>query len=162
MAKDTLCEVSIKSKEFGTYLSLNGNNTKTYNTSGSGVATCQTYVGTWERLQCENHADGTFSILSSEFPGVYLRLDGDTLAKNQKKAENGGGTANCQFWKDSAGQGQERFKFHPQSDGTKTIESAAFPGVYLRMDAKVLNNKIGGVNGQWGAYGWEKFIVTVL
>ncbi|KAM3536870.1 hypothetical protein BM221_010379 [Beauveria bassiana] len=162
MAGDTLLEVSIKSQRFETFLSLDGTGVEAFDDDGSGVAAAQTYVGSWERLQIENHADGTFSILSSNFPGVYLRLDGTGL-ENYEGA--GGGVANTQFYATPPARGYELFKFQPQSDGSKAIESVAFPGVFLRMDgdAETLPNGLTGVvNGQFGAEAWEKFIVTVL
>ncbi|KAM3516547.1 hypothetical protein NHJ13051_009807 [Beauveria bassiana] len=162
MAKDTLLEVSIKSQRFGIFLSLDGTGVKAFDGNGSGVAAAQTYVGSWERLQIENHADGTFSILSSNFPGVYLRLDGTGLKKFE---EAGGGVANTQFYATPPARGYELFKFHPQSDGSKAIESVAFPGVFLRMDGnakKRPDGLTGVVNGQFGARSYEKFIVTVL
>ncbi|KAM3498363.1 hypothetical protein MY11210_009676 [Beauveria gryllotalpidicola] len=162
MTMDTVLEVCVKSQRFGTFLALDGTNVKAFASNGAGVAAAQTYVGSWERLQIENHADGTFSILSSNFPGVYLRLDAAGL-KNFEG--DGGGVANTQFYATPPARSYERFKFHPQSDGSKTIESVAFPGVFLRMDGnakKRPDGLIGVVNGQFGARSYEKFIVTAL
>ncbi|KAK8142210.1 hypothetical protein G3M48_009155 [Beauveria asiatica] len=162
MTVDTYLTVSVKSQRFGTYLSLDGTGVHKFDGKGSGVAAAQTYVGTWERLQIENHADGTFSILSSTFPGVYLRLDGTGLTKFEAE---GGGVANTQFYATPPPRSYELFKFHPQPDGSKTIESVAFPGVFLRMDGtkkKLPDGLVGVVNGQFGARSYEKFIVTAL
>ncbi|KAJ4150267.1 hypothetical protein LMH87_011024 [Akanthomyces muscarius] len=159
---DTVLEVSIKSQQFGTFLSLDGTGVSTSNANGVGAAAAQTYTGPWEHLQIENHANGTFSILSSNFPGSYLRLDGSNL---KAPKSDGGGVANCQFYTAEPAGGYEVFKFHNQSDGSKTIESLAFPGVFLRMDGnsqKRSDGLIGVVNGQWGAGPWERFIVTAL
>ncbi|KAM3457611.1 hypothetical protein MY3296_001043 [Beauveria thailandica] len=162
MTKDTLLEVCIKSQRFGTYLGLDGTGVHNFDGKGSGVAAAQTFVGSWERLQIENHADGTFSILSSAFAGVYLRLDGTGLKKFEAE---GGGVANTQFYATPPPRSYELFKFHPQPDGSKAIESVAFPGVFLRMDGngkKLPDGLVGVVNGQFGARSYEKFIVTVL
>ena len=51
-------------------------------------------------------------------------------------------------------------KVLPQSDGSYTIESAAFPNVFLRMDGNNPSRKeedFGTVNCQYGAGAYEKF-----
>lgn len=155
MTMDTVLQVSIKSQRFGSFLSLDGTGVSAWNANGVGSAGAQKVLASWETLQIENHANGTFSILSSRFPGIYLRLDG----RDVKEAKPAGvGLANCQYYTEGPARGYELFKFHPQTDGSKTIESVAFPGVFLRVDG----TGKGVVNGQWGAKSYERFIVTAL
>src|SRR5204863_6522536 len=69
----------------------------------------------------------TVAIRSAQFMNVQLRMDGNGVTA---PTGPGGGTVNCQF-----GVGAwERFRLEPQADGTVAIASAAFPGVYVRME----------------------------
>ncbi|SMO67776.1 fascin domain-containing protein [Gracilimonas mengyeensis] len=87
---------------------------------------------------------------------VFLRLDGSGVTNFMP---DGGGEVNCQV---TAGP-WEKFKLAKGSDGYYTIESIAFPGVFLRMDGRNVSeaNPTGGVvNCQFGAGPWEKFKLT--
>ncbi|PJJ59578.1 hypothetical protein CLV45_0997 [Hymenobacter chitinivorans DSM 11115] len=99
-------------------------------------------------------ADGTFTIGSIAFPGVYLRLDGRNITERNAV---GVGVVNGQF----GAYAWERFRLTPAIDGTFTIESAEFPGVFLRLDGRISKeyhaSGAGTANGQFGAYSWEQF-----
>lgn len=87
------------------------------------------------------------------FPNVYLRMDG----KGVTSFNSSPGTVNCQFgafeW--------EHFRLHKQDNGSYTIESVTYPGVFLRMngnDVKAFEAKgSGSVTCQFSAHSWEQF-----
>ncbi|WP_331768169.1 hypothetical protein [Embleya sp. NBC_00896] len=95
----------------------------------------------------------TITIRSTFFQNIFLRMDGTGVTAF---ADNGGGKVNCQY-----GTGPwTTFKVHPETDGSYSFESAAFPNVFLRMDGTgVPANQAGGgtVNCQYGSLPWEKF-----
>ncbi|MGW9211359.1 fascin domain-containing protein [Embleya sp. NPDC055664] len=97
--------------------------------------------------------NATITIRSTFFQNIYLRMDGTGVTA---ATDNGGGTVNCQY-----GTGPwTTFKVHPQTDGSYSFESVAFPNVYLRMDGTgVPETKAGGgmVNCQYSIGPWEKF-----
>ncbi|MDN5286226.1 MAG: hypothetical protein JWR38_2500 [Mucilaginibacter sp.] len=124
-------------------------------------------------LACSNGSDRTFNandvialnylyggggrtirtIRSDAFNNVFLRLSGLNLTQ---PATYGGGTVNSQY---IAGP-YEQFYITLQSNGTYTIESCAFPNIFLRMNVSTLGlNQIGGtVNAQYSAAGqYEQF-----
>lgn len=93
------------------------------------------------------------TIKSNAFANVFLRLDGRGLTSF---TNGGGGTVNSSYGAASF----ESFYFNPQSDGTYTIESYAFPNVFLRADHSFNGVGVGGtVNAQYTAAAYEKFIV---
>ncbi|MCR1771051.1 Non-hemolytic phospholipase C [Burkholderia glumae] len=121
---------------------------------GAGTVNCQYGVGPYEKFCLHRQSNGTVTIESMQFPGVFLRLDGNGVTQ---PAGSGAGIVNCQF-----GAGPwEQFYFHQQSDGTVTIESAAFPGVFLRLDGSGVTQPIdagaGTVNCQFGAGPYEHY-----
>ena len=64
--------------------------------AGAGTVNCQSGVGPFESLMIENHPDdNTFSILASNFPKVYLRMDASEV-KIGNSYPDGAGTVNCQ------------------------------------------------------------------
>jgi hypothetical protein len=66
------------------------------------------------------------SIRSTYYANVHLRMDGTGVTTTGP----GGGKVNCQF-----GVGpREKYRVRPQTDGSYSFESVAFPKVYLRMD----------------------------
>lgn len=97
MLKPTLAEVSIKSRIYDKYLGLDGTGVHHFKPTGDSIAAMQDPEGVWEHIQFEDHADGTFSILSSRFPGCYLRLDPGLLAAQKVFRPNGGDRASIQF-----------------------------------------------------------------
>ena len=101
-------------------------------------------------------ANGTYTIESVQFPGIYLKMDGSGVTAF---SGHGGGTVNCRF-----GVGPwERFKLNciDTTSCSYSIESVAFPGVYLRMDGNrvTAHSPDGGgtVNCQFGVHPFEKF-----
>ncbi|WP_063713442.1 papain-like cysteine protease family protein [Nocardia tenerifensis] len=65
--------------------------------------------------------------------------------------DSGGGKVNCQYGVSA----YERFRVRPQSDGSYSFESVAFPKVYLRMDARGVTSQTdsggGTVNCQYSS-----------
>jgi Papain-like cysteine protease AvrRpt2 len=100
--------------------------------------------------------DTPITILSTFFANVYLRMDGTGVTTS---TDNGSGKVNCQY----AAGATEKYKVRPQTDGSYSFESAAFPNVYLRMDGTgVPTTGAGGgtVNCQFGPPGpYEKYKV---
>ncbi|SFC70141.1 phospholipase C [Streptomyces aidingensis] len=124
---------------------------------GGGTVNCQYGPGPWTSYKVHPQADGSFSFESAAFPNVFLRMDGNGVPDSMA----GGGTVNCQY-----GPGPwENFHAHAQADGSFSFESAAFPGVYLRMvtDSGVTpeTGPGGTVNCQTNANGGEheKFFI---
>lgn len=97
--------------------------------------------------------DTPITFLSNFYPSIYLRMD----ATGVNAASGPGGTVNCEYGVDSLA----KFKIRLQGDGTYAFESAAFPGVFLRMDATGTPTDMsagGTVNCQYGvADAKEKF-----
>ncbi|PWG81188.1 MAC/perforin domain-containing protein [Pararcticibacter amylolyticus] len=149
---------TIKSSAFyNVYMRLDGSSFSPF-VSGSGKVNCQYGAGPFESVKIAKLEDGTYSIESGAYPGLFLRMDGTGVTG---PLGNGGGVVNLQ---DSAG-GYERFNINRESDGNYSIRSATFPGVLLRMDAygvtKPLSSGGGKVNcqGGGGAGDYEKFII---
>ena len=152
---------TLESVQFpGVYLRMDGNGlTASTGPGGAGTVNCKYgAAGPWEKFRLCN--DGcNYSIGSVQFPGVYLRMDGNGVTT---PVGSGGGTVNCQY-----GVGPyEKFKFaYNGSDGSFSVESVQFPGVYLRMDGSGVTSGSGGntgggtVNCQFGAGPWEKFML---
>jgi hypothetical protein len=96
--------------------------------------------------------DTPITIRSTYFSNVYLRMDGTGVAA---PANAGGGMVNCQYGVPDA---REKFKVHPQADGSVSLESLAFPGVYLRMDGTGMTSFNGvtskSSSSRWTARRW--------
>jgi len=82
-----------KSKQFGTYLRMDGTGVNSFAPNGAGTVNCQFTVGPWEKFLIEYQGDGSCCIKSQNF-GTYLRMDGTGV---NSFAPNGAGTVNCQF-----------------------------------------------------------------
>jgi hypothetical protein len=99
----------------------------------------------------------TVNIESAQWPGVFLRMDGTGVTSPDGA---GGGVVNCQF---TAGA-YEKFNIVNQADGTVNIESAQWPGVFLRMDGTGVTSPEGAgggvVNCQFTAGAYEKFNIV--
>lgn len=152
-----IAPLTIESVHFpNVYLRMDGNGVAEL-PQGSGTVNCQIGAHPWEKFKFTKYDDGTYTIESLAFPNTYLRLDGKDV---KSFANDGSGTVNCQ----AVAKEYEHFKLHKQEDGTYTIESANFPGVYLRMDATNFKNYDGGgggvVNCQFGAQYMEKFRIS--
>ncbi|MGN8068006.1 MAC/perforin domain-containing protein [Mucilaginibacter sp. 22184] len=155
----TLADVlaTIGSKQFyNVFLRMDGSKFVS-NSAGSGVVNAQYSAGPYEKMLFTKQPDGTYVIESNYFPGLFLRMDGSSVPNNPA---NGAGIVNLNNpvgpW--------ERFNITKQSDGTYTIQSAAFANTYLRIDGSGLNsfngNGGGRVNCQKPTPGpWEKFVI---
>ena len=149
---------AIQSKAFPyAYLRIDGTGVSAPTPGGGGTVNCQSGVADFEAIEERAQPDGTIALESVSFPNVFLRMDGSGV---RSTSDRGTGTVNCQF-----GAGPwEKFRKRTQSDGTVAFESAAFPGVYLRMDAESIGefgsaSGVGTVNCQFGVGPWEKFIL---
>ena len=69
----------------------------------------------------------------------------------------GSGTVNVQY----GARSWEKFHIYTDPFGISTIESANFPGVFLRLEGSGIKdhspNGAGVVNTQYGAFSYEKF-----
>ncbi|GGZ27515.1 hypothetical protein CP967_06300 [Streptomyces nitrosporeus] len=107
------------------YLRMDGTGVTTSTDNGGGKVNCQYGPGPWTSYKVHPQADGSYGFESAAFPGVFLRMDGTGVPATMA----GGGTVNCQY-----GIGPwEKFHARAQADGSFSFESAAFPGVYLRL-----------------------------
>ncbi|KAE8359564.1 hypothetical protein BDV27DRAFT_168441 [Aspergillus caelatus] len=157
-----MLRVSIESQKFpGSFLRMDGRDVTKYSDSGGGTVNVQNYVGTYETLIIVNYPDdNTFSIMSSAFPNVYLRMDGSDVKSGETYAQ-GAGKVNCQWGSYS----WEKFRFENQEDGTKAIASVQFPNAYLRMENVTGQggpSGAGTVNCQSYIGSYEKFKINVL
>ena len=149
-------KLSIESAHFpGVFLRLDGTGLSPAHKppNGGGVVNCQQGASEWEKFRLVQLEGNVTTIESVQFPGVYIRMDGSSVKSKQL---NGGGVVNAQV----GAQAWEKFKLHPSGEGKVTIESAQFPGVFLRMDGRNVprgGNGGGVVNCQWGAGEWEQF-----
>ncbi|KAK8041045.1 hypothetical protein PG994_014052 [Apiospora phragmitis] len=103
---------------------------------GGGKVSCSKAIGDSETLYLERYEDGRYSIRASGSPGVYLRLDGNAVAKEKKKIGPGAGVSTS-------------------GDASNAFESIKFPEVFLRSNGKI-------VNGQWGSESYEEFYIIYL
>lgn len=147
---------TVKSNAFyNVFLRLNGTNYVS-SSAGSGVVNCQFTAAPFEKMLFAKQTDGTYTIESNAFAGLFLRMDGSGVPTGPQ----GGGIVNLQ---NSVGP-YEKFNVIKQSDGTYVIQSVAFPGTYLRMDGtgvtSVLANGGGKINCTKQTPGpWEKFVI---
>ncbi|MES2444416.1 MAG: hypothetical protein V4574_16440 [Pseudomonadota bacterium] len=139
----------------GAFLRMDGTGVTGMTPSGSGKVNCQGFAGKLERFQLIQNPDGTTAINSIAFPKVFLRMDCSGVTK---LTVTGGGVVNAQ-----GGVGTlERFRINIQPNFQLTIESAQFPGVFLRMDGNGVKGSAPGsgkVNCQFGAQSWEQFLL---
>jgi hypothetical protein len=149
---------NIQSQAFpNVFLRLDGTGVTGFSGPGGGVANAQFTAGPYETFTVEAQPGGGVAFKSAAFPNVYLRLDGSGLTGFQGP---GGGVANAQF---TAGP-WETFTLEPQPDGSTTVASTAFSGVYLRLDGTGVSSPQGAgggvANGQFTAGPWEKFLIV--
>lgn len=131
-------KVAIRSKLWGTYLSLNGTGIKCFGAEPyKGTVVTTNHVQGWEVFNLHHNENGTVSFESSAFPGVYLTLNGAGLTPGVINY-NGGGYVAAQY----ANQAWEKYYIRRLDDSGATvfIESAAFPCRYLRAE-KALYSK---------------------
>ena len=148
-------KVAIRSKHFGVYVQLDGRGINQYREQPyqNTVHTAGHAQG-WEIYNLHYNEDGTVSFEGSQFPNVYLSLDGNGVDAGVR-TDSGGGSVAAQY----TALAWEKFKIHRIDDntGTVAIESAAFRGRYLRVDG---NENV--VNVQGVAQSWEHFELLVL
>ena len=91
----TSCSYSIESVAFpGVYLRMDGNGVTAPGSHGGGTVNCHFgAVLSYEKFKLEYYNNGAFSIQSVQFPGVYLRMDGNGVTA----LATVGGTVNCQY-----------------------------------------------------------------
>lgn len=155
--------VTIRSTAFSNvYLRMDANGVTAPADYGGGTVNAQYGAGLYERFRVRPQTDGSFAFESVAFPKVYLRMDGREVST---QTEFGGGTVNAQY--SAAGPGPwEKFHTRPQTDGSVSLESAAFPKVYLRLigsGVTATSGAGGTVNAQFGAEGGihEKFVLAM-
>jgi len=137
----------------GVFLRMDGKGIRTTSGSGAGKVNCQKSLTTTCVFKLHQEKDGTFTIESVEYPGVFLRLDGSSV---KSFSGSGAGSVNCQF----GAAEWEHFRLRDQKDGSFAIESVAFPNVYLRMDGDNPQGKdddFGIVNCQFNVESYECF-----
>jgi C1A family cysteine protease len=124
---------------------------------GGGTVNCQYMAGPWEQFILTQQGGGKYTIASVAFPGVFLRMDGTGVVAPYGP---GGGVVNCQF---NAGP-WEQFTIAKQAGGTYTVESVAFPNVFLRLDGTGVVAPYGPgsgvVNCQFNAGPWEQYLLS--
>ncbi|MGW2872806.1 fascin domain-containing protein [Kitasatospora sp. NPDC001119] len=118
--------VTIQSTFFpNVFLRMDGTGVTASADHGGGTVNCQYGTGPWTAYRVRPQTDGSYSFESAAFPNVFLRMDGNGVPVTMA----GGGTVNCQY-----GIGPwEKFNARAQADGSFSFESAAFPGIFLRM-----------------------------
>lgn len=156
--------ITIRSTAFANvYLRMDGSGVTSFTGPGGGKVNCQFNAGAYEKYKVRAQTDGSYSFESVAFPKVYLRMDGSGVTS---QTGSGGGTVNCQFIAGTPGP-YEKYKASPQTDGSFSFESAAFPNVYLRLNGTGVtsNTSTGGgtVNCQFNANGGihEKFFLNM-
>jgi phospholipase C len=148
-------KIAIESAQFSNvFLRMDGAGVTTFTGPGGGTVNCQYGHESYEAFLLEWQSEDTLAIASVEFPGVYLRMDGNGVTV---PTTQGGGTVNCQWGHHS----WEAFRLEWQDDSTIAIASVQFPGVYLRMDGNGVTTFTGPgggkVNCQYGVGAWERF-----
>lgn len=133
--------VGIRSKKYGKWLRLDATGSTSFQSAGSGAAVTQSFIEGQETFYLIENTDGTVSFESTIFRMAFLRLDGSKVPAGEL-TEPGGGVVNAQFGSSTL----ERFKIVKKGqDGIVGIESAAFPGRFLRMDG---DKNVVNVQGQ--------------
>lgn len=148
-------QVAIRSKLFGGYISLNGTGLTCYRLEPyRGTVRTTEHVKSWETFNVHHNDDGTISFESSAFPDVYLSLDGSDVTPGVLYGDGGGSVASqvgIKAW--------EKFRIGRQDCATPTVtvESAAFPGRYLRTSGPICFPNVQGVPESF-----EEFEVLVV
>ncbi|MEU3524687.1 hypothetical protein AB0E62_12560 [Streptomyces sp. NPDC038707] len=151
--------VTIQSTFFpNIYLRMDGTGVTSSTDPGGGTVNCPYGTGPWTGYKVRPQADGSYAFESAAFSNVFLRMDGTGVPATMA----GGGKVNCQ-----CGIGPyEKCHLRAQADGSFSFESAAFPGIYLRMvtgsGVTTATGPGGTVNCQINANGGEheKFILN--
>jgi hypothetical protein len=148
------------------FLRMDGSNVTQNEGGGSGTVNCQFYqpgtrpvpeVGNFEAFELISTAYAV-AIRSVTFPNAYLRLDASGVAAPQG---TGVGTVNCQYYSPGTYPNtQSEWEIfalvelvQPPQESIQSLESTAFPHVFLRMDGSAVNGfsleGSGTVNAQF-------------
>ena len=149
-------KVAIRSKTWGTYLSLDGTGITCYRSEPyRGTVKTTNHVKAWEIFNLHHNENGTVSFESSAFPGVYLTLNGNGLTAGVINY-NGGGYIAAQY----GNLGWEKYYIRRLNDSTATIyiESAAFPGRFVRAEQALYSQP----NVQAVPQPFEQFEIVVV
>jgi hypothetical protein len=156
--------ITIKSTSYkNVYPRLDGTGVTTSTGPGAGKVNGQYGAGPSEKYRVRPQTDGSYAFESAAFPKVYLRMDGTGVTTT---TGSGGGTVNTQFVAGAPGA-FEKYNLRAQSNGSFSVESAAFPNVFLRLVGSGLtaNTGPGGgtVNCQFNANGGsdETFVLDM-
>ncbi|MCS3169861.1 hypothetical protein NXY49_16890 [Bacteroides fragilis] len=76
------------------FLRMDGKGISTTCGAGAGKVNCQRSMAPTGAFKVQKQTDGTFTIESSKYPGVFLRMDGNGI---HAFAGSGSGRVNCQF-----------------------------------------------------------------
>lgn len=138
----------------GVFLRMDGRGVRDGMGAG-GTVNCQFGAGPYERFRITPIKNLTAVLIRSrEFTNVALRLDSSGVTAS---VAAGGGMVNCEY----LGSRWARFHLHSEPGDIVSIESAAFRGIFLRMDGsgvtRFLDDGGGTVNCQFGAGPYEKF-----
>jgi phospholipase C len=143
---------TIASVQFpGVYLQMDGEGV-THTPHGQGNLTIGHGGGPLDQFKiAPKPATGPWitTFQSAAYPDIYMRMD----AKGVTASKTVGGIVN----KQKGVADYERFIIHEQLDGTVTIESHAFRGVYLRLAKALEPGPSAVVNCHFGALTYEKF-----
>jgi hypothetical protein len=148
------------------FLRMDGSNVTQNEGEGSGTVNCQFYlpgtlpvpeVGNFEAFELISTTNAT-AIRSVTFPNAYLRLDASGVTASQG---TGVGTVNCQYYSPGTyPNSQSEWEIfalvelvQPPQENISSLESTAFPHVFLRMDGSAVNGfsleGSGTVNAQF-------------
>ena len=143
-------QVGIRSKAFGTYISLNGTGVN-HTLEGGWPNTVKTvgHLESWEIFNLHRNDNGTVSFEASTFPNVFLRVDASGVAAG---ASTPGGVVNAQY----GNYTDEKLYIRQEGNSIVAIESPVFPGRYLRADSGT------GVNVTGVVRSWERFEIVVV
>ena len=140
------------------YVHLDGTGVTKSTDNGGGVVSIGKFIGPLETFTLVINNDGSVSFKSTVFTNVFLRLDGRPVPPG-KALVSGGGIVNAQLL---AGP-YEKYKIRKKAgdpekyDGIVAIESFAFPGRFLRLDAAAGVVNVQGVSGSL-----EEFKILVV
>ena len=150
-------KVAIRSKQFGSYVSMNGKGITHYREPPyKGTVNVMGHVQAWEIFNLHHNSDGTVSFEGSTFPNVFLTLDGNGVEVGTA-VHGGGGYSAAQY----TAKAWEKFYIRRQDNNTPAvfIECAAFPKRYLRIGGGILPKV---VNVQGVADVGERMEIVVL
>jgi len=141
------------------FLRMDASAVTQFNGNGSGIVNVQYTAGPNEAFDLVPVGSGTM-IRSVLNPNAFLRMDGTGITQS---IWTGAGVVDCQYC--STG-GYELFNLVANADGTISIESIQFPGVFLRLDGSTVTSFSasggGTVNCQFGAGAYECYTINLI